>query len=79
MHVAFEVLAFPDCESPKTTKAAQPFQFKKEKSTAILLAIIIIFVICHLLRFIVQIYEVISSPLHGAQKLFQVSTVHDMS
>ena len=52
---------------------AQPFQCKKEKSTAILLAIIIIFLVCHLLRFIVQIYEVFSGPLHGSQKLFQVS------
>ena len=29
---------------------------------------------CHLLRFIVQIYEVFSGPLHGSHKLYQVST-----
>ena len=52
---------------------AKPFQLKKEKSTAILLAIIVVFLACHLLRFIVQVYEVVSSPLHGGQKLFQVS------
>jgi hypothetical protein len=51
--------------------SARPFQSKKEKSTAILLAIILIFVACHLLRFIVQIYEVFSGPLHGSHKLYQ--------
>jgi hypothetical protein len=51
---------------------AQPFQCKREKSTAILLAIIIAFLACHMIRFIIQIYEVASSPLHGGQQLFQV-------
>ena len=59
---------------PNTNGSARPFQSKKEKSTAILLAIILIFVACHLLRFIVQIYEVFSGPLHGSHKLYQVST-----
>ena len=62
-------------ESPNGPAApsAKPFQLKKEKSTAILLAIIVVFLACHLLRFIVQVYEVVSSPLHGGQKLFEVS------
>ena len=59
---------------PNANGSARPFQSKKEKSTAILLAIILIFVACHLLRFIVQIYEVFSGPLHGSHKLYQVST-----
>ena len=62
-------------ESPngQAAPSAKPFQLKKEKSTAILLAIIVVFLACHLLRFIVQVYEVVSSPLHGGQKLFVVS------
>ena len=66
-------------ESPNgqnVAPTAKPFQLKKEKSTAILLAIIVVFLACHLLRFIVQVYEVVSSPLHGGQKLFQVSTLY---
>ena len=61
-------------ESPngQAAPSAKPFQLKKEKSTAILLAIIVVFLACHLLRFIVQVYEVVSSPLHGGQKLFEV-------
>ena len=61
-----------DDEPNQANGPARPFQCKKEKSTAILLAIIVIFLACHALRFIVQIYEVFSSPLHGSQKLFQV-------
>ena len=61
---------------PNANGSARPFQSKKEKSTAILLAIILIFVACHLLRFIVQIYEVFSGPLHGSHKLYQVSSIH---
>ena len=61
---------------PNANGSARPFQSKKEKSTAILLAIILIFVACHLLRFIVQIYEVFSGPLHGSHKLYQVSTIY---
>ena len=61
---------------PNANGSARPFQSKKEKSTAILLAIILIFVACHLLRFIVQIYEVFSGPLHGSHKLYQVSNTY---
>lgn len=64
--------AAENADQQRVPNGAQPFQLKKEKSTAILLAIIITFLACHLLRFIVQLYEVFSSPLHGAQKLFQV-------
>ena len=63
-----------DSPNGQTMPSAKPFQLKKEKSTAILLAIIVVFLACHLLRFIVQVYEVVSSPLHGGHKLFQVST-----
>ena len=51
---------------------AKRFEGRQEKSTAILLAIIVVFVSCHFLRFLVQIYIVFSSPLHGSQKLFEV-------
>lgn len=70
--LGFEEEAVENVDQHRAPHGAQPFQLKKEKSTAILLAIIITFLACHLLRFIVQLYEVFSSPLHGAQKLFQV-------
>ena len=55
---------------------AKRFEGRQEKSTAILLAIIVVFVSCHFLRFLVQIYIVFSSPLHGSQKLFEVRYLH---
>ena len=80
LNIRFLILpdeAMEDGDSPPNANgSARPFQSKKEKSTAILLAIILIFVACHLLRFIVQIYEVFSGPLHGSHKLYQVSTTY---
>eukprot|EP00094_Tigriopus_californicus_P010956 TCALIF_10570-PA protein Name:"Similar to FR FMRFamide receptor (Drosophila melanogaster)" AED:0.25 eAED:0.23 QI:0/0.5/0/0.6/1/1/5/0/605 len=39
-------------------KTAQPYRRKTEKSTAILLGIILVFISCHVLRFSIQLYEV---------------------
>eukprot|EP00095_Tigriopus_kingsejongensis_P012357 maker-scaffold198_size266703-snap-gene-1.29 protein:Tk12357 transcript:maker-scaffold198_size266703-snap-gene-1.29-mRNA-1 annotation:"hypothetical protein BRAFLDRAFT_82878" len=42
----------------RTQKTAQPYRRKTEKSTAILVGIILVFISCHVLRFSIQLYEV---------------------
>ena len=45
------------------------FQNRKEKSTGILVGIILVFVLCHIFRLCIQVYEIVS-PTHGLHTHF---------
>lgn len=52
--------------SSQQKKDKRHFQSRREKSTGILVGIILVFVSCHVFRLGVQIYEIVS-PTHGLQ------------
>ena len=70
-----EIVSFSSMDNCTTVrytsvlKEKKHFQNRKEKSTGILVGIILVFVLCHIFRLCIQVYEIVS-PTHGLHDHF---------